>query len=113
MDRLNCKNFEKEIAPFFADDLENEELEAFLAHTDCCKDCREEEDCCKACGLFISDDEPSEESVADAANTETPTTGATPEDTADGETAATATDSEAPAENKEESKSDGCSMLFI
>ena len=39
--------------------------------------------------------------------------GLTKEDTADGDTAAPATDSEAPAENKEESKSDGCSMLFI
>ena len=49
----------------------------------------------------------------DAANTEAPTTGTTTEDTADGDSAAPATDSEAPAENKEESKSDGCSMMFI
>ena len=47
----------------------------------------------------------------DAANTDAPTTGTTPEDTADGDSAPV-TD-EAPAENKEESKSDGCSMLFI
>ena len=78
----------------------------------CLENCKEE-DCCKTCGLFYTDDEPSEESVADAANTEAPTTGATPENTADGDSAATATDSEAPAENKEENKSDGCSMLFI
>ncbi|MBO7127351.1 hypothetical protein J6W78_07360 [bacterium] len=52
------------------------------------------------------------EEDADAANTEAPTTGATPEDTTDGDSAP-ATDSGSPAENKEESKSDGCSMLFI
>lgn len=50
---------------------------------------------------------------ADAANTEVPTTGTTPEDTAGSDSAAPATGSVAPAENKEESRSDGCSLLFI
>ena len=71
----------------------------------CLENCTEE-DCCKACGWSINEDESSEESVADAANTETPATDAAPEDKADSDTAA-------PAENKEESKSDGCSLLFI
>ena len=61
---------------------------------ECLENCTEE-DCCKACGWSINEDESSEESVADAANTETQATDA------------------APAENKEESKSDGCSLLFI
>ena len=47
----------------------------------------------------------SEEEDVDKTNTEVPTTGTTPEDTADGATA--------PAENKEEKKSDGCSLLFV
>ena len=79
-------------------------IKEYRTKWECLENCTEE-DCCKACGLFYTDDEPSEESVADAANTEAPTTGTTPEDT-DG-------DSAAPAENKEESKSGGCSMLFI
>ena len=66
----------------------------------CLENCTEE-DCCKACGFDTS-----EESNVDAANTEAPTTGTTPEDKADDNTAS-------PAENKEESKSDGCSLLFI
>ena len=63
---------------------------------ECLENCKEE-DCCKACGFDMGDTVPSEESKADVAeaNTEAPATGA------------------APAENKEESKSDGCSLLFI
>ena len=66
----------------------------------------ENKECCSACNV----------GGEDSAETgdKTPTDGETQtEDTADGDSAAPATDSEAPAENKEESKSDGCSMLFI
>ena len=72
-------------------------------------DCLEASGTCNACVDMPFDE--GEEGKGDAANTEAPTTGATPEDTADGDSAP-ATDSVAPAE-KEESKSDGCSMLFI
>ena len=74
-------------------------------------DCLEASGTCNTCVDMPFDE--GEEGKGDAANTEAPTTGTTPEDTADGDSAAPATDSEAPAENKEESKSDGCSMLFI
>ena len=75
-----------------------------------CLDNCTDEDCCQTCGFYfdegvVSSEEDSAEDAA-AANTEVPTDGAAPEDTADG-------DSSAPAENKEESKSDGCSVLFI
>ena len=67
----------------------------------------ENKECCSACNV----------GGEDSAETgdKTPTDGEAPttEDTADGDSAAPATNSEAPAENKEESKSDGCSMLFI
>ena len=85
------------------------------------ENCEEnKENCCASChvvsivegGAGDGDVISSAPEDEDAANTEAPTTGATPEDTADGDSAP-ATDSEAPAENKEESKSDGCSMLFI
>ena len=88
-------------------------------------DACENKECCETChvqlaylgeegaseddGDVVSPDQEDE----DAANTEAPTTGTTPEDTADGDSATPANDSEAPAENKEESKSDGCSMLFV
>ena len=65
----------------------------------------ENKECCSACNV----------GGEDSAETgdKTPTDGETQtEDTADGDSSAPATD-EAPAENKEESKSDGCSMLFI
>ncbi|MCR5676107.1 MAG: zf-HC2 domain-containing protein [Lachnospiraceae bacterium] len=42
MGTLTCKTFEKEIGAFFDDDLDNEELTAFLAHIENCDDCREE-----------------------------------------------------------------------
>ena len=81
----------------------------------------ENKECCATCEIqlgYDSYDEGSddggndlEEGDTDAANTEVPTDGAPKEDTADGDSAP-ATDSEAPAE-KEESKSDGCSMLFV
>lgn len=54
----------------------------------------------------------SEEEDVDKTNTEAPTDGAAKEDTADGDSATPLTD-EAPAENKENSKSDGCSLLFV
>ena len=88
-------------------------------------DACENKECCETCDVQLAylGEEGSDESDTDvispapededAANTEAPTTGTTPEDTADDDSAAPATDSEAPAENKEESKSDGCSMLFI
>ena len=83
----------------------------------------ENKECCETCDVQLAylgeegADEGDEDVISpapedeDAANTEAPTTGTTPEDTADGDSAP-ATDSEATAE-KEESKSDGCSMLFI
>ena len=74
-------------------------------------DCLEASGTCDTCVDMPFDE--GEEGKGDAANTEAPTTGTTPEDTADGDSSAPATDSEAPAENKEESKSDGCSMLFV
>ena len=83
----------------------DDDLKEYQTKWECLENCTEE-DCCKACGWSINEDESSEESVADAANTEAPATDAAPEDKADG-------DSAAPAENKEESKSDGCSLLFI
>lgn len=42
METLSCKDFEKEIDAFFEDDLDSDVLEAFLAHCETCKDCREE-----------------------------------------------------------------------
>ena len=87
----------------------------------------ENKECCETCDVQLAYETIGEEGAdegdgdvispapedEDAANTEAPTDGAAKEDTADGDSAAPATDSEAPAENKEESKSDGCSMLFI
>ena len=77
----------------------------FQKNLECFENCQDD-NCCDTCGInpVYHEDE-------DAANTEAPTTGTTPEDTA-GDTAVPVTD-EAPAENKEESKSDGCSLLFI
>ena len=87
----------------------------------------ENKECCETCDVQLAYETIGEEGAdesdtdvispapedEDAANTEAPTDGETQtEDTADGDSAAPATDSEAPAE-KEESKSDGCSMLFI
>ena len=83
----------------------------------------ENKECCETCDVQLAylGEEGANESDTDVispapededtANTEAPTTGTTPEDTADGDSAP-ATDSEVPAE-KEESKSDGCSMLFL
>jgi hypothetical protein len=42
MKALSCKTFEKEIDSFFDDDLDSDDLEAFLAHSESCRDCREE-----------------------------------------------------------------------
>ena len=65
----------------------------------------ENKECCSACNVGGEDSaETGDKTPADG---ETQT-----EDTADGDSAAPATD-EAPAENKEDSKSDGCSMLFV
>ncbi len=76
----------------------------YKRESDCIEtfDSCEDKECCE-CTIQVG---------GDAANTETPTDGAVKEDTADGDSATPATD-EAPAENKEESKSDGCSMLFV
>ena len=73
-----------------------------------CLDNCTDEDCCQTCEFYthLNGEEDGSDKDADAANTEVPTDGAAPEeDTAGG-------DSAAPAE-KEESKSDGCSVLFI
>lgn len=76
----------------------------YKRESDCIEtfDSCEDKECCE-CTIQVD---------GDAANTETPTDGAVKEDTADGDSATPATD-EAPAENKENSKSDGCSMLFV
>ena len=71
----------------------------------------ENKECCSACNVGGEDSAETGDKTSD--DSEAPTTGTTPEDTADGDSATPATDSEAPAENKEESKSDGCSMLFV
>ena len=134
MDIFNeCVNYIKPVETCFGrwsneciegiEDMENEDILDFLAYggnhigyaiSDCCQieDIRKEkqtkwecldnctdEDCCQTCGFYfdegvVSSEEGSAED-ADVANTEVPTDGAT-----------------ATAE-KEESKSDGCSMLFI
>ena len=73
----------------------------------------ENKECCSTCNVG-GEDSSEDGGKEDAANTDVAGNGSAPaEDTADGETATSAADSEAPAENKEESKSDGCSMLFI
>lgn len=87
-----------------------EQRKDFQKNLECFENCKDD-NCCDTCGI----DSVSHEDVVeddDAANTEAPTDGAAKEDTADGDTATPETGSEAPAE-KEESKSDGCSMLFI
>ena len=130
-----CVSYEKTFANTCFEPVSDEELEAILdvpVENDvtareiswCCQDegmrnekktsfeciesaesC-ENKECCSAC---IAGGEDSAET-----GDKTPTDGeAQTEDTADGDSAAPATDSETPAENKEESKSDGCSMLFI
>ena len=130
-----CVSYEKTFANTCFESLSDEEIDALLdvpVESDvtareiswCCQDesmrnekkasfecieaaesC-ENKECCSTCNV----------GGEDSAETgdKTPTDGETQtEDTADGDSAAPATDSEAPAENKEESKSDGCSMLFI
>ena len=133
-----CVSYEKTFANTCFEPLSDEEIDALLdvpVESDvtareiswCCQDesmrnekkasfecieaaesC-ENKECCSACN--VGGEDSAEEDKEDAANTEAPTTGTTPEGTADGDSAP-ATDSEATAE-KEESKSDGCSMLFI
>ncbi|MBR4531968.1 hypothetical protein IKO70_06135 [bacterium] len=91
----------------FADCCRNEYWRnEYKRESDCIEtfDSCENKECCE-CTIQVGGE------VDDTANTEAPTTGATPEDTTDGDSAP-ATDSESSAE-KEESKSDGCSMLFI
>ena len=107
---------EGEMASIIAQCCENsilrEKHQTFSECIDAAESCANKE-CCEPCGLILDESEwmdGASEEDEDAANTEAPTTGTTPEDTADGDSAP-ATD-EAPAE-KEESKSDGCSMLFI
>ena len=87
----------------------------------------ENKECCKTCNVFVleeSTDEKDDEVIApapedgdaDAGDTEVPTDGAV--DNGDGSAAPT-DDADAPTDGaettgeKEESKSDGCSMLFI
>ena len=76
---------------------------------ECCSECiPDEADTASDPGDTDVPDTATDTGDTDMADTEE-TTG---KDTADGDSAP-ATDSEAPAENKEESKSDGCSMLFV
>ena len=42
MEQLDCKSFQHSIDRFIADELENDELDAFLAHASKCAECREE-----------------------------------------------------------------------
>jgi hypothetical protein len=71
----------------------------------------ENKECCSACNVG-GEDSSEDGGKEDAANTDVAGNGSAPaEDTADGDSAP-ATDSEVPAE-KEESKSDGCSLLFV
>jgi hypothetical protein len=86
---------------------ESELRKEYQTHLECLENCKDD-NCCETCHVKLvpHDDEITSEDDADAANTEAPATGAAPADKADGNTAA-------PAENKEESKSDGCSLLFI
>ena len=135
-----CVSYEKTFANTCFEPVSDEELEAILdvpVENDvtareiswCCQDdsvrnekktsfeciesaesC-ENKECCSACNVGGEDSaETGDKTPTDG---EAPTTGTTTEDTADGDSAAPATDTEAPAENKEESKSDGCSMLFV
>lgn len=82
-------------------------------------------ECCETCDVFDlrASEKDGDEVISpapddgnnDTGNTDMPADGSAPEEeSADNDTLAPETDSEAPAENKEESKkSDGCSMLFI
>ncbi len=81
---------------------ESELRKEYQTHLECLENCKDD-NCCETCHVKLV---PHDDEDADAANTEAPTTGATPEDKADDNTAT-------PAENKEESNSDGCSLLFI
>ena len=92
----------------YKDTLREEDYKGYAECLEAAESC-ENKECCDPCGLYAhsgGDDSEEEggtdleDGAADAANTEAPTDGAPKEDTAD-------------SENKEESKSDGCSMLFI
>ncbi|MBR4531484.1 hypothetical protein IKO70_03640 [bacterium] len=114
---IGAVGIEGEMAGIIAQCCENsilrEKHQTFSECIETTESCANKE-CCEPCGLILDESEWMDgASEEDAANTEAPTTGTTPEDTADGDSEASATDSVAPAENKEESKSDGCSMLFI
>ena len=85
---------------------ESEVRKEYQTWLECFENCQDD-NCCDTCRI-----NPVSHEDDDAAHTEVPTDGAAKEDTADGDTATPETGSEAPAE-KEESKSDGCSMLFI
>lgn len=76
----------------------------YKRESDCIEtfDSCEDKECCE-CTIQVD---------GDVANTEAQTDGAPKEYSADGDYAVPATD-EAPAENKEKSKSDGCSMLLV
>ena len=134
-----CVSYEKTFANTCFEPLSDEEIDALLdvpVESDvtareiswCCQDesmrnekkasfecieaaesC-ENKECCSTCN--VGGEDSSEDGKEDAANTDVAGNGsASAEEAADGDSAP-ATDSEAPAE-KEESKSDGCSMLFI
>ena len=94
----------KEIAKCCNNSAMRKEKKASFECIEAAESC-ENKECCSACNVG------GEEVKGDAANTEAPTTDTTPEDTADGDSAP-ATDSKATAE-KEENKSDGCSLLFV
>ena len=76
----------------------------FQTRLECLEDCKDD-NCCETCHVKLVPHDDEITSSEDGNRKE--------EAPADGDSATPATDSEAHAENKEESKSDGCSMLFI
>ena len=108
----------------YIDTLREEDYKGYAECLEAAESC-ENKECCDPCGLYAhSDGDDSAEDGGtdleeeeDAANTEAPTDGASKEDTADGDSEAPTTDATpedtADGENKKESKSDGCSMLFV
>lgn len=105
---------------------QNEEMrEEFKTSFECVEatESCENGECCETCDVFDleASEKDGDEVISpapddgnnDTGDTNMPADGSAPaEDSADGDSAAPATGSEASAE-KEESKSDGCSMLFI
>ena len=98
---INETTLGKAIANCCIDETVREEYSKAIDCVKAKKNCNTEE-CCNSCDFqFYSGDLPESDAASDNG------------DKADGDSATPATDTEAPAENKEEKKSDGCSMLFV